>query len=318
MQNSSVVERSGSNLLSKLRGAEYQTIYDGQVRIKFVEDGHKYYVSELMDVPFRKGGLGLKRKEWSEWARQHGPTTYGEIKDKSNTLVEWALGLFYRYLRGLLAIRLLNKWDLEFGKGLAADKKKQAGDIGTEAHTWMKAWVRGWNPVMPVNAAVQHIITMFFKWKNDLKVEFVATEILMYSKRYGFCGQADVIVRINGSLYLLDYKTGSGIYNDAMLQTAAYMMMYNEMGFDKKYGPLAGRIVTRFEKRTEEEFRKEMTEKGRPNAIYRPITTLFFDNDPGQLEDDFQGFLAAKKLWEWNKRSESALRKIKIKADIEV
>lgn len=303
-------ERRGSRILDRLRGAEYQTVYDGQVRIKFVEEGHEYYVSELMKIP------GRLHAEWSQWERVHGPTTFIEIKDKSSTLVDWAVGLFYRYTKRILSARLLNKFDLELAKGLHADKKKQAGDIGTEAHKWIDSHIKGEVPAMPENPAVLHVITKFWQWKNDLNVEFITPDILMYSRKHRLPGRADSIVRIGGKLYLWDAKTGSGIYNDAMMQSAAYVKLYYEMGLDKVYGPLAGRIVTRFEKRTEAEFREEMAEKGRPNAIYRPITTLFFDNSPEQLEDDFDGFLHAKGLWEWNKRSERALNRIKKSADI--
>ena len=306
------------NALDRLRGAEYQTIYDGQVRIKFVELGHEYYVSEFIEAPYRKGGLGIKRKEWSAWERVHGPTTFIEIKDKSKTLVDWAVGLFYRSCQKIVSKRMLTEFDLKLAKGLHADKKKQAADMGTEAHKWIDAHIKGENPPMPDNQLVVHAVNQFVKWVKDLNVEFLTPDILMYSRKHRLPGKADSIVRINGKVYLWDAKTGSGIYNEAMMQTSAYVKLYYEMGLDKVYGPLAGRIVTRFEKRTEQEFRDEMAEKGRPNAIYRPVTTLFFDNNPEQLEDDFQGFLAAKTLWEWNKRAESALRKIKAKADIEV
>ena len=303
-------KRPGSRILDRLRGASYQTAYAGEVRIKFVEDGHEYYVSELGRVGMFKG--------WSDWKRVYGSTTFIEIKDKSNTLIDWAVGLFYRYTKKILGIRLLNKFDLEFARNLHADKKKQAGNIGTIAHKWMENWIRNNNPVMPEHPSVLQIITAFWKWKNDLKVEFVATEILLYSKEHKYCGTADAIVRIGGKLYLLDFKTGSGIYNDCMLQTASYVKMYYEMGLNKIYGELVGRVVVRFEKRTEEEFREEMMEKGRPNAIYRPITTLFFDNSPEQLEDDYNAFLCFKGGWEWNKRSERALKKIKDLADITI
>lgn len=325
-EKSLTIEKSGSDLLNRLRGAEYQTVYDGQVRIKFIDKDsatgdpvHEYWVSEKEEKPYRNSAKHtslIKRSGWSDWRRVYGPTTYIEIKDKSHTLVDWALGVFHRYLLEVLSTRMVNKFDLELGRGLPEDNKKKAGNIGTIAHKWMDDHIIGLFPEMPEHDGVKQIITYFFQWKNELGVEFISPDLLLYSKKYDFCGKADAIVRIGGKIYLLDFKTGSGIYNDAMLQTAAYVEMYNEMGYDKKFGPLAGRIVSRFEKRTEEEFRTEMTAKKRPNAIYRPITTLFFDNSPDQLKDDFTAFLAAKSLWEWNKRSERALKKIKEAAQI--
>jgi len=51
--------------------------------------------------------------------------------------------------------------------------------------------------------------------------EFIRVEPRLFSRRYGYGGVADAIVRLGGRTVLLEYKTG-GVYPEHRLQLAAY------------------------------------------------------------------------------------------------
>ena len=101
----------------------------------------------------------------------------------------------------------------------------------------------------------------------------------------------------------MDFKTSNGIYNDVMLQTAAYAHAYEEMGL----GKIDGRWELRLEKRTPDEFQAEMDDKGKVNEVYKSFEALEL---PGTQEDDFAGFLAFKAGYAWDKKSSALLKSV--------
>ena len=49
---------------------------------------------------------------------------------------------------------------------------------------------------------------------------FLAVEAMVCSERYEYGGTADAFAEIDGEIWLLDYKTGAGVYPDSALQLA--------------------------------------------------------------------------------------------------
>jgi hypothetical protein len=49
---------------------------------------------------------------------------------------------------------------------------------------------------------------------------FLAVEAMVCSERYEYGGTADAFVEIDGETWLIDYKTGAGVYPDTALQLA--------------------------------------------------------------------------------------------------
>lgn len=49
----------------------------------------------------------------------------------------------------------------------------------------------------------------YLQWKNDFKVEILATEQKVYHKKLRYAGTVDLICRINGKIILMDLKTTS-------------------------------------------------------------------------------------------------------------
>ena len=53
----------------------------------------------------------------------------------------------------------------------------------------------------------------------------MAAEFQVFSTTYGYAGSCDALVRFaDGSLWIVDYKTGKGIYAEHALQLMAYTM----------------------------------------------------------------------------------------------
>lgn len=119
---------------------------------------------------------------------------------------------------------------------LAHNKKKtDAGNYGTFVHNWIEGYIAKKNPAMPVNKDLKISIEKFLQWETKNKVKFLVSEQIIFSKKYRYAGKLDCICLINGKLYLIDWKTSSGIYPLEMgAQLGAYKMAREEE-FGEKY-----------------------------------------------------------------------------------
>lgn len=271
-------------------------LYDGTIKIKFIDYGekkHAYYVAEKL-----KGG------GWSPYGRGTGVTTYIGIKDKSQPLKFWVARIMHdRAMEILEEGREITREDVKMLRELHLVKLEKASTAGTKIHNWIEAYIKGEKPPMPQEQNVLNGVNAFLDWMKAMKVEALESEVVIYSKKYHYLGKLDLIARIGKKRYLLDFKTSKGVYNDVMLQTAAYQKAYEEAGGK----PLDGRYEIRLEQRSEEEFRIEMDGKGKVNAVYKIFEPVLLDTD---VDEDFKGFLAAQELFKWNKRAEVRLAEI--------
>lgn len=70
-------------------------------------------------------------------------------------------------------------------------------------------------------------------FRATCRPEPVHTECNLYSDKHGYAGTTDLIATMGGDMWLLDYKTGKGVYDEAKLQLAAYQAA----DFVLPYGP---------------------------------------------------------------------------------
>lgn len=272
-------------------------IYNGQYKIKFVKSNHAYYIAK-------------KEKDgWGKWERKTGSTTWIGIKDKSTPLKYWVAKIMAKFLNNILSERSITTYDIDEAKKLHCKRLEQAATIGSKIHDWIEAYIKNKNPDMPEENNVLLGVNAFLEWVKKYKVKFLESEMFLYSRKYDYCGTSDAVAIINNKRVLIDYKTSPGLYNDVMLQTASYVQIYEEMGC----GKIAGRWAIRLEKRTEKEFKNDMDEKGNVNVDYAPFEAIYLGNSGDTQKKDFQAFLAAKHLKEWDKESTQKLEEFKNK-----
>ena len=268
---------------------EIQELYKGTIKLKFIDSNHSYWVSKK------------EKSGWTDFERISGVTTFIGIKDKSAPMKYWVARIMHNFCAAILQEREITKFDLKEAKELHTKRLQEASNIGTKIHDWISEYLLGKEPSMPQETVVLQGANAFLDWQKENKLKFIASEIALYSKEHGFCGKLDAVAKQGKKTYLIDFKTSNGIYNEVMLQTAAYAHAHEEMGL----GKIDGRFELRLEKRTPEEFELEMDEKGKVNEVYKPFEALEL---PGNQDEDFAGFLAAKNLFEWNKKAEKILK----------
>ena len=148
-------------------------------------------------------------------------TIIGRFKD-SGALLHWA------FAQGKLA---------EQGKiATLYEKRDEAAEAGTLAHNLIEASIHGEDPVAICTAhpiaetreKAWNAFQQYRQWAAQTGIEMVATEMPLVSEAYQFGGTPDAIGRINGELVLVDWKTSNGVYQDYLIQLAAYKVLIEE------------------------------------------------------------------------------------------
>lgn len=145
-------------------------------------------------------------------------------------LIQWSANMACEFVK--LNLKSFDELDeiLKEAKVAHRKKKEKAGDIGTEAHKWVENWIKDRTIAPPENEMVAKMVKNFTDWAEENKVEFLESELRVYSEKYWYAGTIDLVLTMNGKKYLGDIKTSSGIYDEYFYQTAAYQNALNELG----------------------------------------------------------------------------------------
>jgi hypothetical protein len=140
-------------------------------------------------------------------------TIIGRFKD-SGGLVRWA------YHRGR------NGFDLD-----ACDK---AADAGTLARGMVLAHLHGrrWQPATQIKAKLLDTakarFNAYLAWERTYQPAIRHVEIPLVSARYRYGGTLDAIGVFAGELALLDWKASNAVYQDHLIELAAYKRLWDE------------------------------------------------------------------------------------------
>lgn len=114
--------------------------------------------------------------------------------------------------------------------------KRKAGNEGTQVHTAVESLINGerveWlNDYGKANYSLQvwRMILKFVEFWKAAKPKVIHCEQFVYSDKHKYAGTADLIVEIDGEVWLLDVKTSNSLHKVHELQLAAYVVAYEEL-----------------------------------------------------------------------------------------
>lgn len=175
------------------------------------------------------------------------------------------------------------KWLAEKGWDESQAIKNAAGDKGSKVHMAISAILAGEEVridskfVNPSTEKEEELtideidcIKSFVDWRNEVKPESIAWDITVFSDNHNYAGTIDYICKIDGKVYIVDFKTSQSVWTEYELQVSAYKQALIEAG-DKNELNLA--ILQIGYKRNK--------------AMYKW----------NELEDKFPLFLHAKAIW---------------------
>lgn len=138
---------------------------------------------------------------------------------------------------------------LKEAKGAFRRHTKEASDSGTIAHDYIENHIcerpqpKELTKLISADLKAKNSVKAFSAWEKAHKVEWVASELIIGSEINEFGGTLDAIAYVENIPSLIDFKTSNQISADYFLQTAAYQIALEEMGFQ----PLQ-RIILRIPK----------------------------------------------------------------------
>ncbi|MBI2623665.1 MAG: hypothetical protein HYW65_03800 [Candidatus Liptonbacteria bacterium] len=208
----------------------------------------------------------------------------------------------------------------------AQDVTQKSAEEGTLIHETVEGILLGKNPEIPesVKPAVNSFMEFLDRKNIQVSPELVERRVVHYGERYA--GTVDALALIDGKFGVLDIKTSQAIYRDYNLQTSAYMD-----ALKGSFSNLQTRWILRIDqiqtctlcgatrrlKGGREKIRQPRGANGfagRTNGI--PEHEHEWSALKGEIElkefpywqSDFEAFLGAKRLWEWE--NEFWLKKI--------
>jgi len=132
-----------------------------------------------------------------------------------------------------------HSWLKDVGHNSDIIAAKAAGE-GTQAHNAIDAFLNGeeitWIDEFgnaKYSLEVWKMILKFAEFWNTHKPELIAGEYHLFSDQHEFAGTADLIVRFQEKLWLLDIKTSNSLHTSYDLQLAAYATAWNETHNEK-------------------------------------------------------------------------------------
>lgn len=133
---------------------------------------------------------------------------------KKDALMQWAANCTYEYIKN-------NKCDIEKSRFEYKRQSKKALRDGSLVHRLIEENLKGHNPRFTYNKEVENAYSAFFKFKENYKLKLFALEKIVHGDYWA--GTRDFIGFIGKDLWVLDWKTSSGMYgDDARIQLAAY------------------------------------------------------------------------------------------------
>lgn len=94
-------------------------------------------------------------------------------------------------------------------------------DLGSAIHEAIEAYVLD-KPAPQWDAVIQPYLEQAMRFLRDFEVLVEATETSVFNRTQKYAGTLDMIATIAGERWLVDFKTGSGVYPEVALQLAAY------------------------------------------------------------------------------------------------
>ena len=112
---------------------------------------------------------------------------------------------------------------------------KRAADEGTQVHQAIEDLVEG-NEISWIddygnakyNENVWGMILKFAEFWNNHKPKLISSEEFAYSDEHQFAGTADLVVEMDGEIWLLDIKTSNALHKTYDMQLAAYAKALKE------------------------------------------------------------------------------------------
>ena len=157
---------------------------------------------------------------------------------------------------------------------------REAQIIGSDVHKWIELWIKfkihGGSSVADYPYEVKTPMENFHKWVESREIEWIASEKKVYSKFWNYAGTIDALAKINGELYVIDFKTSAKIYKEYYLQVYGYAQAIHEMVNDESNKHYPKGMIVRLDK-NEDKF-QEVAFECEPRVFHNALSIKEFQS----------------------------------------
>ena len=189
---------------------------------------------------------------------------------------------------GMLAKPALIPWAYKRGlEGVELyESRDKAANVGTIVHARIMAYYKGYeidnsNISAEVWQMTEASMKSFYEWAKPRDVKPIMIEEPMVSEIYQYGGTFDIYGVMDGELTLLDFKSGSGLYDEHFIQLAAYAQLIKETELHK----IEKIVILNIPKTKDDSF-----------------TLKSISADEKSLEIRFQKFIKLVEIWHLDKQ----------------
>jgi len=134
----------------------------------------------------------------------------------------------------------LIKWANKMGlEGINSEEyKKETAKAGTLGHEMIQEYLGGIGYAPDLKQftgdqidSAKVSLNNFIEWNRSHSIKALNIELPMVSEVAGFGGTIDLYAELDGGKWLIDFKTGKGIYPEYEYQVAAYEYLLSENGY---------------------------------------------------------------------------------------
>lgn len=147
-------------------------------------------------------------------------------------------GVFYPSVTTILQYMPKNKFFEVWLKDVGHNANiimKRAGKEGTQVHEAIETLLAGeeldWMDDYgnaKYNEIVWEMINKFVDFWKTYKPELISTEEFVYSDEHKYAGTADLVCKLDGEVWLIDFKTSNSLHKSYDLQLASYAKALKE------------------------------------------------------------------------------------------
>ena len=160
---------------------------------------------------------------------------------------------------------------------------REAQNIGSDVHKWIELHIRSKmdNGRLFVEYPDDVKVPMqnfhkWLDWAESRDIEWLGSEKKVYSKYWNYAGTIDALAKINGELYVIDFKTSAKIYKEYYLQVYGYAQAIHEMVNDESSKHYPKGMIVRLDK-NENKF-QEVAFECEPRVFHNALSIKAFQS----------------------------------------
>ena len=193
------------------------------VDLEYNDEKHTYMVEGKQVPAVTRIVDAVSPKNLTEWAAKSG--------------ADWWMSNYHRCIEN--EPDMVGEYNTYIYDGIRYAHKeisREAQNIGSDVHKWIELHIRSkmddGHLFVEYPDDVKVPMENFHKWlamAEKRGIEWLGSEKKIYSKLWNYAGTIDALARINGELYVIDFKTSAKIYKEYYLQVYGYAQAIHEM-----------------------------------------------------------------------------------------